>query len=239
MLPHSIESPNMVDPQWHTCIWYWGSKWNLHTVCWGAVGYEWSGAQPLFTLGLLMFALSLVDFLSLLLSPSIDIKTFYFCQKYHLKNTYKIFKKFHAGLKFEWGLWDPCWLSCERLPYEVFFSCLCDGLLGATYANILVTTQWPLKRAAHLTSFVWVCVVWRPISFMELSALCLVWRYGMIASFIILKKISMLRVNIPISFGIDWIIDENLIFSRGQFWPSGIVVACNCVCVSITYLSTR
>ena len=117
---HSIESPSMVDPQWHTCIWYWGSKWNLHTVCWGAVGYEWSGAQPLFTVGLLMFALSLVDFLSLLLSPSINIKTFNFCQKYHLKNTYKICKKFHAGLKFEWGLWDLCWLSCERLPYEVF-----------------------------------------------------------------------------------------------------------------------
>ena len=33
-----------------------------------------SGAQPLFTLGL------------------------------HLNYTYKIFKKFHVGLKFEWGL---------------------------------------------------------------------------------------------------------------------------------------
>ena len=29
----------MVDPQWN--IWYWGSKWNLHTVCWSAVGCEW------------------------------------------------------------------------------------------------------------------------------------------------------------------------------------------------------
>ena len=63
-----------------------------------------SGAQTLFTLGLLMFALSLVDFLSLLLSPSIYFKIFHFCQKYHLKNTYKIFKKFHVGLKFERGL---------------------------------------------------------------------------------------------------------------------------------------
>ena len=62
------------------------------------------GAQPLFTLGLLMFALSLVDFLSLLLSPSTYFKIFYFCQKYHLKDTYKIFKNFHVGLKFEWGL---------------------------------------------------------------------------------------------------------------------------------------
>ena len=36
---HSVESPSMVDPLWD--IWYWGSKWNLHTVCWSAVGCEW------------------------------------------------------------------------------------------------------------------------------------------------------------------------------------------------------
>ena len=47
-----------------------------------------SGAKPLFTLGLLMFALSPVDFLSLLLSLSTDINIFfYFCQNYHLKDT--------------------------------------------------------------------------------------------------------------------------------------------------------
>ena len=49
-----------------------------------------SGAQPLFTLGLLMFALSLVDFLSLLLSPSTYFKIF-FGQKYHVKDAYKNF----------------------------------------------------------------------------------------------------------------------------------------------------
>ena len=37
---------------------------------------------------------------------------------------------------------------------------------------MLVTTQWPLERAAHLTSLVWVCVIWRPESLTELSALC-------------------------------------------------------------------
>ena len=37
---------------------------------------------------------------------------------------------------------------------------------------MLVTTQWPLKSAAHLTSLVWVCVVWRPESLKGLSALC-------------------------------------------------------------------
>ena len=61
------------------------------------MGLAVSGAQPLFTLGSLMFALCLVDFLSLLLILSTDIKIFYFCKKYHLKDTYKIFKKIHVG----------------------------------------------------------------------------------------------------------------------------------------------
>ena len=66
-----------------------------------------SGAQPLFTLGLLMLALFLVDFLPLLLSPSSDIKIFYFCQKYHLKDTYKIFKKISCWFKIEMGFVGP------------------------------------------------------------------------------------------------------------------------------------
>ena len=98
---HSVESPSTVDPQWD--IWYWGSKWNLHTVCWSAIGCEWGTTSVYFGITN-MFALSLVEFLSLLLSPSTYFKIFYFCQKYHLKDTYKIFKKFHVGLKFEWGL---------------------------------------------------------------------------------------------------------------------------------------
>ena len=128
-----------------------------------------SGAQPLFTLGLLTFALSLVDFLSLLLSPSTDIKISYFCQKYHLKDTYKIFKKFNVGLKFEWGLLDQYWLSCEGLPFEDFFSCLYDGLLCKHAGDDPVTTEaW---SSPHLTCQ--VCVVWLPESLMGLSALCI------------------------------------------------------------------
>ena len=53
-----------------------------------------SGGQPLFTLGLRVFALFLVDILSLLWNPSTNIEIFYFCQKYHLKDTHKILKKF-------------------------------------------------------------------------------------------------------------------------------------------------
>ena len=37
---------------------------------------------------------------------------------------------------------------------------------------MLATTQWPLERAADLTSLVWVCVLWLPESLMDLSVLC-------------------------------------------------------------------
>ena len=53
-----------------------------------------SGGQPLFTLGLLLFALSLVDFLSLLWIPSTDIEIFLFLLKVsfegHIQNLQKI-----------------------------------------------------------------------------------------------------------------------------------------------------
>ena len=62
-----------------------------------------SGGQPLFTLGLPMFALSLIAYPSLLPSPSTNIETFYFSQNYHLKDTHKILKnacRFKAWMVF-------------------------------------------------------------------------------------------------------------------------------------------
>ena len=50
-----------------------------------------------------MFALSPADFLSLLWSPNTMIQILYFCEKYHLKDSHKIFQQIHVGLKFEWG----------------------------------------------------------------------------------------------------------------------------------------
>ena len=50
---HSVESPSMVDPQWN--IWYWGSKWNLHTVCWSAVGCEWGTTSVYFGISYVCF----------------------------------------------------------------------------------------------------------------------------------------------------------------------------------------
>ena len=70
---HSIESPSMVDPQWN--IWYWGSKWNLHTVCWDAVGCEWGTTSVYFGITYVCFIPSRLPFFAV--SPSTDIKIFF------------------------------------------------------------------------------------------------------------------------------------------------------------------
>ena len=90
-LPHSVESPSMAEPKWN--IWYWGSKWNLHTVFWGAVGCEW---------GTVYFGIPYVCFIPSRL-PVFAVEPQYrhqdfFLQKYHFKDTYKIFKNFYYGL---------------------------------------------------------------------------------------------------------------------------------------------
>ena len=63
-------------------------------------------------------------------------------------------------------------LSWERLPFEILFSCLCDGFLEVTYANIVVTSDhWSVQLTSpHLSGSVWYG---RPESLMESSALWL------------------------------------------------------------------
>ena len=53
LVSHSVESPSMVDPQWN--IWYWGSKWNLQTVGWDAVGCEWGTTSVYFGITYICF----------------------------------------------------------------------------------------------------------------------------------------------------------------------------------------
>ena len=71
---HSVESPSMVDPSG-----IYGIEGPSEICAQSAeVRLAVSGAQPLFSLRLLMSASSLVDFLSLLLRLSTDIKIFIF-----------------------------------------------------------------------------------------------------------------------------------------------------------------
>ena len=64
-----------------------------------------SEGQPLFTFGLLRFALSSVDSLSLRWSPITNIDIFLFLSNVLFGHTQNL-RKNNVGLKFEWGLWD-------------------------------------------------------------------------------------------------------------------------------------
>ena len=93
---HSVESPSMVDPQWD--IWYWGSKWNLHTDCWSAVGCEWGTTSVYFGITYVCFIPSRLPVFAV--EPQYLLQDFfYFCQKYHLKDTHKILKKISCWFK--------------------------------------------------------------------------------------------------------------------------------------------
>ena len=169
----------MIDPQWN--ILYWGSKWNLHTVCWGAVGCEWGSTSVYLGITHVWFIPSWLPVFTV--KPQYQHPDLLFLWKLSFEGHTQNLKKIHVGLKFEWGSQDKYWLSWELLPFEVFFSCPFGVLPGLTYTNMLVATQWPLKRAAHITSPAWVCVVWRSKSSLELAAL---WTLALISTAILL-----------------------------------------------------
>ena len=78
------------------------SKWNLHTVCWDAVGCEWGTTSVYFWITYVCFIPSRLPVFAV--EPQYRHQDFLFFEKYHLKGIYKIFKKVHVGLKFKWGL---------------------------------------------------------------------------------------------------------------------------------------
>ena len=166
---HSVESPSMVDPQWN--IWYWGSKWNLHTVCWSAVGCEWGTTSVYFGITYVCFIPSRLPVFAV--EPQYLLQYFLFLSKVSFELHIQNLQKISCWFKIWMGFVGPILINCEHLPFEVFFSCLCEGLPGIAYANMLVTTQWPPKRAAtspHLSG----CVFYGCLeSLRELSALCM------------------------------------------------------------------
>ena len=87
---HSVESPSMVDPQWN--IWYWGSKWNLHTVCWSAVGCEWGTTSVYFGITYVCFIPSRLPVFAV--EPQYLLQYFLFLSKIsfelHIQNLQKI-----------------------------------------------------------------------------------------------------------------------------------------------------
>ena len=108
---HSVESPSMVDPQWN--IWYWGSKWNLHTVCWSAVGCEWGTASVYFGITYVCFIPSKLPVFAV--EPQYLLQHFLFLSKVsfelHIQNLQKISCWFKIWMGFVGPILIKFWTS--------------------------------------------------------------------------------------------------------------------------------
>ena len=117
---------------------------------------ECGGAQPLYTFGLLVFALSLVDFLSLLLSPRTDIKIFF--SKVSFEGRIQNLQKIHVGLNFKW----VCRTNIEEVVNVFHLTSSLVAFVMASWELLMQTCWWPLSdhwsvqlTSPHLCGFVW------------------------------------------------------------------------------------
>ena len=108
---HSVESPSMVDPQWN--IWYWGSKWNLHTVCWSAVGCEWGTTSVYFGITYVSFIPSRLPVFAV--EPQYLLQYFLLLSKVsfelHIQNLQKISCWFKIWMGFVGPILIKLWTS--------------------------------------------------------------------------------------------------------------------------------
>ena len=108
---HSVESPSMVDPQWN--IWYWGSKWNLHTVCWSAVGCEWGTTSVYFGITYVCFIPSRLPVFAV--EPQYLLQYFLFLSKVsfelHIQNLQKMSCWFKIWMGFVGPILIKLWTS--------------------------------------------------------------------------------------------------------------------------------
>ena len=110
-LHHSVESPSMVDPQWN--IWYWGSKWNLHTVCWSEVGCEWGTTSVYFGITYVCFIPSRLPVFAV--EPQYLLQYFLLLSKVsfelHIQNLQKISCWFKTWMGFVGPILIKLWTS--------------------------------------------------------------------------------------------------------------------------------
>ena len=108
---HSVESPSMVDPQWN--IWYWGSKWNLHTVCWSVVGCEWGTTSVYFGITYVCFIPSRLPVFAV--EPQYLLQYFLFLSKVsfelHIQNLQKNSCWFKIWMGFVGPILIKLWTS--------------------------------------------------------------------------------------------------------------------------------
>ena len=146
---HSVESPSMVDPQ----SWYWGSKWNLHTVCWDRVGCEWGTTSVYFGITYVCFIPSRLSIFAV--EPQYRHQDFLFLSKVSFEGHIQNLQKISCWFKIEMGFVGPILSKIVNVFHSRFSLIAC---VMASYANMLVTTQWPVKvqlTSPHLSGFVW------------------------------------------------------------------------------------
>ena len=111
ILSHSVESPSMVDPQWN--IWYWGSKLNLHTVCWSEVGREWGTTSVYFGITYFCFIPGRLPVFAA--EPQYLLQYFLFLSKVsfelHIQNLQKISCWFKIWMGFVGPILIKLWTS--------------------------------------------------------------------------------------------------------------------------------
>ena len=108
---HNVESPSMVDPQW--IIWYWRSKWNLHTVSWDAVGCEWVTTSVYFGITYVCFIPSRLPVFAV--EPQYWHQDLLFLSKVslegHIQNLQKISCWFKIQMGFLGSILSKLWTS--------------------------------------------------------------------------------------------------------------------------------
>ena len=151
---HSVESPSMVDPQWN--IWYWGSKWNLHTVCWSAVGCEWGTTSVYFGITYVCFIPSRLPVFAV--EPQYLLQYFLFLSKVsfelHIQNLHKISCWFKIWMGFVGPILIKLWKS-SNWGFRLVASMMASREL------LMQTCWWPLSdhwsvqpTSPHLSEFV-------------------------------------------------------------------------------------
>ena len=130
---HSVETPTLIEPPVEYVV--LRIQVYFHTVYWCLVGCE--RGQPLFTLGLPLFVMSLEYFLSLPWGPSTSIDFFYLRQKCNWKDRQKFVGQILIKMETSFILFCTC-------PFDVLLGVTCKHAGGSS-----------VEHAPHMQGSLW------------------------------------------------------------------------------------
>ena len=144
----------MVDPQWD--IWYWGSKWNLHTDCWSAVGDEWGTTSVYFGITYVCFIPSRLPVFAV--EPQYLLQDFLFLSKVsfegHIQNLQKISCWFKVWMEFVGPILIK-FVNVFHLRFSLVVSVMDPGELLMQTCRPPLSDHWSVQTTSpHLSGFV-------------------------------------------------------------------------------------